>query len=275
MRDDEFQQAMDAWVESEIESAPDLRPTAEMIRLVQAKQAPRRAFSLSSRWVVAGAAAAGLVLVVVLFALILRSSVIPGWPPTPEVMLIAQRAGPAGVQTAVVKGGEKGPGEKGSMRGQAAFLRLVFEIQRPDDPIVQAVDLLNPPRETISLTPDDNYRLALELVEARHVHVYQLTSSGNLVRLFPNPAYSPAENPLLPGLATLLPAGPNWLYLDGVPGEERLYVVASTGPLQNLDDLYARHTQEPDAAARDETLSELLAKLETAASVVEFAFQHR
>lgn len=275
MRDDEFQKAMDAWVESEIQSAPDLRPTAEMVRLVQAKQAPRRGMPIASRRVVAGAAIAGLVLIVALFALILRSSVIPGWPPAPQETLIAQRLGLDVVQTAIVKGGGKGPGEKGPVRGGAAFQRLVFEIQQPVSPIVQAVDLLNPPRETISLTPADNYRLVLEPVEARHVHVYQRTSSGSLVRLFPNPAYSPAPNPLLPGGATVLPAEPNWLYLDGVPGEERLYVVASAGPLQDLDDLHARYDQEPDAAARDEALSELLARLETTTGLVEFAFQHR
>ena len=93
-------------------------------------------------------------------------------------------------------------------------------------------------------------------VEEAHVYVYQYTSSGSLVKLFPNPAYSAVPNPLLPGQSTVLPSEPNWLYLDGVPGEERLYIVASPRPLPKLDDLYARYTREPDAANKPELLSD-------------------
>jgi hypothetical protein len=282
MRDDEFKKAMETWAESETESAPDLRPTAEMVRLVRAKQEPRRAFPISSRWAVAGAAIAGLLLVAALFALILRSGVIPGYVPTPEVTLIAQRVGPDVVQTTTVKGGGKGQGEKGPGPAPAAFRQLVFELQRQDSPAVQAIDLLNPPEELPILTPADNYRLVLEPVEERQVHVYQLTSSGSLVQIFPNPAYNPVPNPIGAGQLVTLPAEPNWLYLDGTPGEERLYVVASPLPLRELDDLYAQYSQSPDAASKDEILSEFLSTLDTVAethperaSAVEFVFQHR
>jgi hypothetical protein len=274
MRDDEFKKAMESWAESETESAPDLRPTPEMVRLVQAKQEPRRALPISSRWAVAGAAVAGLLLIAAAFVLILRSGATPGYLPTPEGTLIAQRVGPDVVQmTTVVRGG-KGQGEKGPSRGQAAFQQLVFELQRQDSPVVQTVDLLNPPGESPTLTPADNYRLVLEPVEERHVHVYQLTSPGRLARLFPNPAYSEVLNPLPAGQLMMLPADPNWLFLDGPPGQERLYIVASPQPLQALDDLYAQYSQGPDAASRDETLSDLLDLLERA-DAVEFSFQHR
>ncbi len=277
MRDDELQKALDTWAESEKESAPDLRPTEEMIRLVRAKGEPRRARLISSRWAVAGAAIAGLVLVVALFALLFRSGVIPGWPPTPEAALIAMREGPGELPTVIVQGGGKGPG-----RGQAAFRQLVLETQPQDSPTVQAVDLLNPPEEILVLTPADDYRLVLEPVEECHVYVYQMTSSGSLVQLFPNPAYSAVQNPLLPGQLTLLPAEPNWLYLDGSSGEERLYVAASPRPLPALDDLYAQYTQELDAVRKGEVLSDLLDVLYILAeshlgnvAAVEFSFQHR
>jgi hypothetical protein len=277
MRDDEFQKALDTWAESEKESAPDLRPTEEMVRLVRAKGEPRRGLPISSRWAVAGAAAAGLVLVAALLALLLRSGVIPGWPPTPEAPLIAMREGPGGLPTVVVQGGGKGPG-----RGQAAFRQLVLETQQQGSPTVQAVDLLNPPEEILVLTAADNYRLVLEPVGERHVYIYQLTSSGSLVQLVPNLAYSAVQNPLLPGPLTVLPAEPNWLYLDGSPGEERLYVVASSQPLPALDDLYAQYAQEPDAVRKGEVLSDLLDVLYILAethpgnvAAVEFAFQHR
>jgi hypothetical protein len=276
MRDDEFKQAMETWAESEIESAPDLRPTAEMVRLVRAKQKPRRTLPTLPRWARAGAAAAGLALIAALFALIL-------WPGiTPERTLVAQRGGPGVVQTAIVKGGGKGEGEKGPGQGQTAFRQLWLQVQQQDSPTVQAVDLLNPPEELLALTPADNYRLALELTEEQHVYVYQLTSSGSLVQIFPNRAYSAVPNPLLPGQVDMLPAEPNWLYLDGIPGKERLYVVASPQPLGDLDDLYARYGQERDADAKEEILSDLLAMLGTIAEAqpgravaVEFIFQHR
>jgi hypothetical protein len=282
MKDEEFQEAMHTWAESEVASAPDLRPTAEMVGLVRAKQEPRRVLSVSSRWALAGAAAASLVLIAALFALIFRSGVIPGTLPTSEEALIAQREGPEPVQTVIAAGGGKGQGGKGPDRGQAAFLHLVFEIQQQDAPIVQSIDLLNPPEQSPVLTPADNYRLVLEPVEERYVHVYQVTSSGSLVQLFPNPAYSAVPNPLLPGQLTMLPAEPNWLYLDGSPGEERLYVVASSQPLQDLDALYAQYTQEPDAASKRALLSDLLDTVETIAEThpeqavaLKFVFQHR
>jgi hypothetical protein len=50
MRDDEFQRALDTWAESEKESAPDLRPTEEMVRLVQAKGEPPHFVTLGCSW---------------------------------------------------------------------------------------------------------------------------------------------------------------------------------------------------------------------------------
>ena len=277
MKDDEFQKALDTWAESEIESAPDLRPTEEMVHLVEAKQEPRRALPITSRWAVTGAAAAGLVLVAALFALLLWSGIIPGWPHAAEAPLIAMREGPGELPTVTVQGGGKGPSG-----ARIAFRQLALETRQQDSPNVQAVDLLSPPEESVVLTEADDYRLVLEPVGDRHVYVYQLTSSGSLVQLFPNPAYSAVSNPLLPGQLTMLPAEPNWFYLDGSPGEERLYVTAAPQPLPALDDLYAEYTQEPDAARKRELLSDLLDVLyiltETHAGNVaaaEFSFQHR
>lgn len=282
MRDREFQKAIETWAEAEIESAPDLHPTPEMVRLVQAKEEPRRARPVPSRWAMAAVAVAGSLLIIAISALILRSGLIPGYGPAPEAALIAQRVGPDTIQTTIVRGEGKGTGAKGPSRSMSAFRQLLLKVQRPDSAEVLAVDLLNPPEETVVLTPADNYRLALELLQECHVYAFQYTSSGSLVQLFPNPAYSPAANPLPAGQLTLLPAEPNWLYLDGPPGEERLYVVASPGPLQDLDDLYARYTQAPDGAGTRERLADMLAFLDTIAEThperadaVTFVFQHR
>ena len=280
MRDREFQKAVERWAEAEIESVPDLRPTPEMIVLVQAKQEPRRARAISSRWAVA--ATAGILVVAALVTLILKPGLIPGYTPTPEATLIAQRVGPDAVQTVIVQGEGKGAGAKGPARGLSAFRQVLFEVQRPDSPALLAIDLQSPPEETMVLTPADNYRLALELVDERHVYVYQSTSSGSLVQIFPNPAYSAAENPLLPGQLTSLPDEPNWLYLDGVPGEEQLYVLAAPEPLRRLDTLYAKYTQETDETIKREHLLDLFDWLRTIielgpehAEAVGFSFQSK
>ena len=254
MKDKEFQKAVEKWSEAELASAPDLRPTPEMVGLVRAKEEPRRARTASSRWALAAVAAASILLIVALSALILRSGQIPGYAPAPEATLIAQRVGPDAVQTTIVQGEGKGTGAKGPARGRSAFRQLLFEVQRPDSAEVLAVDLLNPPAETVVLTPADNYRLALEPLEERHVYAYQYTSSGSLVQVFPNPAYNAAENPLLPGEVTRIPAEPNWLYLDGAPGEERLYVLAAAQPLRELEKIYAEYVKETDEAVKREHL---------------------
>lgn len=282
MRDDEFEKAVESWAEAEVASAPDLRPTPDMHRLLRTRQKPRRALPVSPGWAIAGATAAGLFLIVSLVALLLRPGFMPGTVRTPAEMLIAQREGPGELPTAVVKGGDKGSGGKGGTRGPSTFRQLVLEIQRHDSPVVQVIDLLDPPEQVPAVMAADNYRLLLEPVEENYVYVYQLTASGNLVQIFPNPAYSAEPNPLRPGQSIVVPAAPNWLYLDGPAGEERLVVIASPQPLQALDDLYAQYIREPGAAGRRELLSALLAVFDTLADTppegaiaVDFVFPHR
>ena len=180
MRDDEFNKAMETWAEAEVESAPDLHPTPEMVRMVQAKQDSRPAFPVSSPWAVAGTATAALLLVVALLALLHRSGVLPGRVPTGHEALVAQRPGPDALEMTVVPSEGQGKGEKGRGRELDAFRKLVFQVRRHDSPLVQAIDLLAPPEEALVLERDDSYRLVLELAEARHTYIYQVTSSGGL-----------------------------------------------------------------------------------------------
>jgi hypothetical protein len=280
MRDDEFDKAMETWAEAEVESAPDLHPTPEMVRMVQAKQDSRRAFPVSSPWVMAGTATAGLILVVALLALLHRSGVLPGRVPRGHETLVAQRPGPDAIEMTVAPSGGKGKGEKGRERELDAFRQLVLQVRRHDSPVVQAIDLSAPPEEALVLGRDDSYRLVLELAEERHTYVYQSTSSGGLVQLLPSPAYGTVTNPVQPGKDITVPAEPNWLYLDGLRGEQHLYIVTSTLPLQELDDLYSRYNREGDAATRRENLSALQATLDLLvgtpsphAGAVEFVFR--
>jgi hypothetical protein len=105
----------------------------------------------------------------------------------------------------------------------------------------------------------------MEPNEERHVYVFQLTSSDVLVKLFPDETYSSVQNPLRQGLMYHLPSKSNWFYLDDIEGEERLYVIASAGPLQDLEDLYARYSRADDASNKQELLAGLRKQLETIA----------
>jgi len=192
MRDDDFEKVIDAWADHEIESAPEMRPTAEMHRLVRARQKQISVAGFSPRWAAVGVVVAGLVVLAVLYAAFFQPS-----GPGQQVALVAQRQGFAAEKGVVIKKGS--PSEKGPRRGPTPFRNLLLQFQKQGSQVVEAIDLQNPPEEMLTLTSADNYRLLLELAKERHVYVFQLTSSGLLVQLFPNEAYSVVENPLQSG----------------------------------------------------------------------------
>jgi hypothetical protein len=234
-----------------------------MLRMVQAKQNQSRLSLASPRWAMVGAAVASLVVIAILTLAVFQTGFFPDLSPKPEGMLVAQRPGFAVEKTVVVKKGPTAPSEKGPRRGPVVFSQIMFQFQEQDSPTVQAIDILDPPAEILALTSADNYRLLLEPADERHVYVYQLTSSGELVQHFPNEQVNVAQNPLHKGQVYYLPAEPNCFYLDEHTGIERLYVVASTKPLSELAGSFARYSQESDGADRQVQLSSLLETLET------------
>lgn len=260
MGDEELEKLMEAWAEKETASAPELRPTAEMYRLVRLKGQRKPRPFVFSRPALAAAGLAGLVLVVVLLVVVMGPRVFPDLVPGQHVAYVGLREGPVGDGGIVVKEPvvPKGPG-----KGQQPFSRLWFQIWRQDLPYVESVDLQVPQEEVVRLTPADNYRLLLEPLEARHVYVFQETAAGILARLFPNEGYTTLQNPLAAGQAAYLPAEPNWFYLGEEKGEERLYVVASAQPMQELEAQYARYSQAEDEVEKQALLASLLETLAT------------
>jgi hypothetical protein len=259
MKDQDFDQAMDAWADHETEAAPEMRPTADMYRMVRTKQKRPVPF-FYSRWAAVGAAVVGLMVFAVLYtALFLKV------PSGREVALVGQRAGFASERGVVVRGTP--PPRKGSKGEPVPFERLMFHFQRQGSQLVEGLDLQVPQEEMISLASADNYRLLLEPAQDRCVYIFQLTSSGILVKLFPNGTYSSVQNPLQQGRTVHLPSEPNWFYLDetvaSLAGEERLYIVASAQPMPDLDDLYAQYVQADDESNRQALLSSLLEKIAT------------
>jgi hypothetical protein len=281
MRDNDFEKVMDTWADDETESAPDMRPTADMYRMVRAKREGKPSFFLGSRWAALGTAMAGLVVLALAYTLVFHPSIFPRAPSGQEVAWVGQREGFAS-EKGVIAEEPTVPPRKGPKKGPIAFEQLVFHFQEQDSWFIQGIDLQAPREETLALTSADNYRLLLEPIGDRYVYVFQLTSAGILLKLFPNETYSSAQNPLRQGQTYYLPSEPNWFYLGQGEGEESLYVVASVRPMHDLEDLYAQYNRADDGMDKQQALSTLLNALETieeahpeeAAGWV-FAFDHR
>jgi hypothetical protein len=256
MRDNEFDKTLDTWADQEAASAPDMRPTQEMYRLVRAR-AKRRLFLALPRWTTVGAAAASLVVLTIVSTLILYPTILGGTSSESQLAYIKQREGFAAHKGGPVKGTPTG---KGPRRGSAC-LQPLFQTQKQGSQFVEEIDLRSPPTEPISLTAEDNYRLLLEPVGDCYAYAFQLTSSGELVKLYPNEAYSAALNPLRQGQPVYVPSQSIWLYVDGKTGQERLFVIASAQPLQALDDLYTQYSQARKPR-KPQALAELLERID-------------
>jgi hypothetical protein len=95
---------------------------------------------------------------------------------------------------------------------------------------------LYPLRDGMVLNSKDNYALYLKPAKPSHVYAYQVDSSQKAFKIFPNPDYSKAENPL-PAAEGWVPQGGEFLYLDQNPGREEIYVFATRAPAPALDAL--------------------------------------
>lgn len=95
---------------------------------------------------------------------------------------------------------------------------------------------LYPLREGMVLNSKDNYALYLKAARSSFVYAYQVDSSQKAYKIFPNPDFSKAENPLSTGEAWV-PEGGEYLYLDQNPGREEIYVFATRAPSAALDAL--------------------------------------
>lgn len=270
MKDEEFDKKMDAWASHEVESAPKLRPTEKMYRMIEA-QVGKVPLHLHFRRILVGVAAACLILFVIIIPAIIYMS--------DHKPALGQREGFVSDDGIVIKRPSRRGGPK---KGQISFRQLMIHYQKADSQSAYGFDFRFPQDERVTLTADDNYRLLIQPDGDRYVYAYQLDSDGELMRLFPNSDYNPAQNPLKNEREYYLPSEPNWLYLDGNPGEERIYVVASAQPMSELDDLYNQYDKTKDKLERQEILSRLIKEMEAVeettggeAVVWVFAFDHR
>jgi predicted Ser/Thr protein kinase len=90
-----------------------------------------------------------------------------------------------------------------------------------------------------SLLPGDRMAVYVKPKDTTYVYVMRVSTSGEVTRIFPNPAVTPQENPVLAGTELWLPA-PNsvrgWFSLNETAGQGEVIVIATSDPLRRLDD---------------------------------------
>lgn len=108
---------------------------------------------------------------------------------------------------------------------------------------------LYPVRDGMVLTSHDNYAVYLRPKSPCFVYVYQADSALKAYKLFPNPEYSKAVNPV-PAAEMWLPGEGKFLYLDENPGREEVYVFATREPAPGLEQIKEAKLDDIKAAIR-------------------------
>ncbi len=247
---------MDAWADREREAAPELRPTDEMRRLVEAKRQRREP---RPRWGVWGAGVAALAASLVACAWLVRAIVSSGEPESRPVVVAV--APPLKRGDVSLEGPAPAPEWLGRKKGPDLD-ELLLQQHVEGSGTIRGLDLLAGDTTEIRLEPDAVYRLFFRPQVELHVLVFQDLEGGEPTRLFPPAAEEPAAVPA--GRGRFLPAEPRWFSLEGTAGG-RVFVVHSREPLVELNEQYEDMLRVDDATERGERGARLLARLETLA----------
>jgi len=271
MDEEKFKQLMEKWASHEMHTAPEIHPSAEVYQRLKDKEKKPgfAAISWPVRWAAAGIAAAVIILFIVLL------------PSEERGPLIGLRRG-FGADTAEkgeraqafnelkVPREEEAPKIAKAPRAAAKALakrekkpqivteQSIFQYQHPGTQTIEELDIKGPQDKVITLSSEDNYRLVLKLAEERYVSIYQTGGSESLVRLFPNPEYQSAQNPLQPGKTYIFPEPPNWFYAQEHEGEAAIHIIASDQPQSELDELYVRYQDTEKKKQKKEILERLI-----------------
>ena len=118
-----------------------------------------------------------------------------------------------------------------------------------------------------TLSSGDEYQVKVHLPSAGPLAVYQISANGRIARLFPNSSdNSEAAASAGPG-ELVLPGTSEWYRPDNTLGIKTIYVVFSTGRMEDLGRLYAEYRLGDTVAGR--RLAVLLAELAAAEVVFE------
>jgi len=112
----------------------------------------------------------------------------------------------------------------------------------------------------LALGPSDGYYLLVRPSAACYLYVFQITSTGEVLRLFPN--RKPKEAPAPAGAAMLrIPDGNGWLHLKPARGTERIVLVAAHWEIPVLERLAGEVSAEKNSQRRSAALKRLLDRL--------------
>jgi hypothetical protein len=264
-----FDDLMDKWAAHEMNTAPEISPAPKVYQRLKERQKKSR-FTLVPwpvRW-----AAAGIAAVVILLFIVLQPSKEIGPLVGLRKAFIGEKG--EGVERAQVLNEVEVPREeeaprvakaprtaakdlaKREKKSQVVSEQYVFQYQRPDTRAVEELDIRAPQDKIITLSSEDNYRLVLELAQERYIYVYLIGDDQSLIRLFPNSEYQPEQNPLQPGKTYIIPAPPNWFFVQEIEGEVTLYVISSDLPQPEWDELYIQYEGTDKKKDKRELLSQ-------------------
>ncbi len=267
MKKQELEKLMQDWVDREEKSTPELRPTREMYRRIQAGKRTGPVLLYQNYYTI-GAVAAGLVLLVALYFLFVQPIYMNRLSTGVELAFLGQRNGFAAEPGVVVRhAGKTGKGvdQKSRLIETGPFGKLdiqnsgiQFQFQRAGSRFVEGIDLLQAAVTPLNLTVSDNYRLLLELQTDCYLYIYQSSVTGGIVQLFPNATLSGCENPVPRERQILLPEEPDWFYLHQEPGEHLLYILITATPLNEVEDNYRLYQKAGEASEREEISAVIL-----------------
>ena len=110
----------------------------------------------------------------------------------------------------------------------------------------------------LSLAEDSPYYLSCQIITECYLYLFQITSTDDVVMLFPCQEFSSLKNPLKIGKLRI-PEGEQWIYLDDKAGEETIIIIASRWQqlkLEHLFELYKENIQMDNGqSAADDLLS--------------------
>jgi hypothetical protein len=101
--------------------------------------------------------------------------------------------------------------------------------------------LRGPDKEYNEITPGtvfhsgDHIRLSLLANESGYLYVVQKGSSGAWSPIYPAPGAGPEAAKISPGQLEVVPGGTRAFAFDQHPGEEKLYVILSRAPIEDID----------------------------------------
>jgi len=94
---------------------------------------------------------------------------------------------------------------------------------------------MRPLKDGDVLKSGDGYALYIKPSDTSFLYVYQVDALGKSFRLFPNPEFRTAENPVAAGLDVWVPNQKDVLFLDETTGKEFFYVFGSPEALPEFE----------------------------------------